>query len=117
MAKAITKELDKLVQGLSKNQRCHVCGLRNATEVHHIITRGNDLLRYDPANLLPICGDCHKAIHDRGLDVSAYLRKDRWNYLQRTKNQSYKNMLTFELGMSEDEYFRWCKKTLKDLQR
>ena len=115
--KPIEKELDRLVQGLRKNQRCHICGVRQATAVHHIIPRANDLLRYDPVNLLPVCYDCHRDIHDRGLDVSAYSHLGRWQYLQEARNQSYKNVLTFELGMSEDEFLQYCRRRLKELQK
>ena len=114
--KAIEKELDKLVQGLCKNQRCHICGVRRATAVHHIIGRANKMLRYDPVNLLPVCNDCHSQIHDKGLEVSAIIPKEQWRYLQQIKNQSYKDVLTFELGMSEDEFLRDCKKRLRELQ-
>lgn len=113
--KAIEKELDRLVQELCKNHRCHVCGARKATAVHHIIGRANKLLRYDFSNLLPVCDDCHRQIHDKGLDVSAYMHKERWLYLQRVKNLSYKDLLTFELGMTEDEFLRYCRKTLREL--
>lgn len=114
--KPIEKELDRLVQGLCKNQRCHICGVRQAAAVHHIIGRANKMLRYDLVNLLPVCNDCHRDIHDRGLDVFAYLHLGRWQYLQEIKNQSYKETLIFELGMSEDEFLRDCKKRLKELQ-
>ena len=113
--KAIEKELDRLVQGLCKNHRCHVCGVRPATAIHHIIGRANKMLRYDIVNLLPVCNECHRDIHDKGLDVSAYLHKGRWQYLQEVKNQSYKEILTFELCMTEDEFLRDCKRRLKEL--
>lgn len=113
--KAIEKELDRLVQMLHLGQRCHICGYHNAEAVHHIIGRANQLLRYDVVNLLPVCNSCHRKIHDNGLDVSDYIDSIRWNYLQRVKNESYRDILTFELQMSEDEYLRWCKRTLKTL--
>lgn len=113
--KAIEKELDRMVQQLCVDHRCHVCGCRQATAIHHIIGRANKTLRYGFINLLPVCEECHRDIHDRGLDVSAYIHKDRWLYLQKVKNLSYKDILTFELGMSEDEFLQDCKKMLKKM--
>jgi hypothetical protein len=113
--KAIEKELDRLVQQLCANHRCHVCGCRQATAIHHIIGRANKILRYSPINLLPVCDECHRDIHDKNLDVSSYMHKDRWLYLQKVKNLSYKDILTFELGMSEDEFLQDRKKMLKKM--
>ena len=113
--KAIEKELDRLVQMLHLGQRCHVCDCVMADAVHHIVGRSNPLLRYDIVNLLPVCHSCHRDIHDRGLDVSECIGEVRWNYLQKLKNRSYRDVLTFDMQMSEDEYFKWCKKTLIDV--
>ena len=111
--KAIQKELDKLVQMLCIDHRCDICGCRAAEAVHHIIGRSNDLLRYDFSNLLPVCYECHRNIHDKGLEVSKYIHPDRWQYLQQIKNKSYKDVLTFDLGMSEAEFLKDCRSTLR----
>lgn len=50
---------------------CERCGVvRLAQEVHHVIpvesvvTRGAmERLMYDPDNLVPLCRECHRAIH------------------------------------------------------
>ncbi len=112
---SIEKELDRLVQMLCINHICHICGTRSATAVHHIIGRANPVLRYDVTNLLPVCNECHRAIHDKGVDVSGYVHPWRWEYLQRIKNKSYKDILTFEMQMSEKEYFKQCRQVLKGL--
>lgn len=115
--KAIEKELDRLVQELHKNQRCHICRFKDATEIHHIIGRRNKLLRYDLVNLLPVCHEHHIMIHDKGLNVEDFIHKEQWQYLQQIKNKSYKDILTFELGMTEEEYLKQCKKTLKRVMK
>ena len=110
--KPIEKELDRLVQQLRINQRCHICGAK-ATEIHHIIGRKNYVLRYDLPNLLPVCQQCHSDIHDKGLSVESYVPSEIWQYLQENKNKSYKDFLLF-CGMTEDEYFTECRKVLKN---
>lgn len=111
----MNKDLDRLVQQLCTNHRCYICGIARATAIHHIIGRANPLLRYDIVNLLPVCEACHRKIHDKNLDVSKYIPKEQWQYLQQIKNQSYKDILTFELQLSEKEFLARCKKTIKEL--
>ena len=111
--KAIEKELDRMVQELHKNQRCHICGAYSATEIHHIISRKDKMLRYDITNLLPVCHTCHMKIHDKGLNVFEYIPKEQAQYLMQVKNESYKDFLTFEMQMTEDEWLKQCKETLK----
>ncbi len=107
------KELDRLVQELHKNQRCHICGVKPATEMHHIIGRENKILRYDLVNLLPVCHTCHCDIHDKGLEAINFIPYAQAQYLRQIKNKSYKDILTFELGMSEKEFLDYCKRALK----
>jgi 5-methylcytosine-specific restriction endonuclease McrA len=112
--KAIEKELDRMVQELHKNQRCHICGAYSATEIHHIISRKDKMLRYDISNLLPVCHSCHMKIHDKGLDEYQFLGELQAKYLKSIKNKSYKDFLIFEMQMTENEYLKFCKKRLKD---
>lgn len=111
--KQIEKELDKLVQMLCINHYCHVCGKHNAEAIHHIIGRANKVLRYDFVNLLPVCHECHRKIHDTVLDVLKYVTPERWQYLQEIKNKSYRDLLIFELGQTEDEFLKYCKEQIK----
>lgn len=110
--KAIEKELDRIVQQLHKNQRCHVCGVKSAEAIHHIIGRANPMLRYDLINLLPVCCECHRKIHDEGLNAFRFISKEQGQYLKQVQNESYKDFLIFEMQMTEDEYLKKCKKTL-----
>ena len=102
------------MQRLHKNQRCHICGVKYAEAIHHIIGRSNKMLRYDIVNLLPVCYDCHRKIHDEGLDISKYITPTRWQYLQQVKNKSYRDLLIFEYGMTEDEFLKSSKAQLKE---
>lgn len=83
--------------------------------MHHIIGRSNKLLRYDLTNLLPVCFDCHRMIHDEGLDAFEYIPTVQAEFLNDVKNSSYKNFLTFVVNKTEDEYLKHCRKTLKSL--
>jgi hypothetical protein len=83
------QKLDSLFQQLSQGQRCaccaaaatmsmpdtdkfnhfyYKCGRRDnpATAMHHIIHRGDKLLRHDWRNGLPVCAECHHRIHNTG---------------------------------------------------
>lgn len=110
--KPIEKELDRLVQMLCINHRCHICG-KNAEAIHHIIGRVNKVLRYEFINLLPVCNDCHRKIHDEGLDVAKYIAPERWQYLQQIKNKSYRDLLIFEYMQTEDEFLQSAKAEIK----
>lgn len=112
--KTAEKKLDRLVQMLHLGRRCAMCGC-NAEAVHHIVGRANTLLRYAPINLMPVCTFCHRRIHDVGIDISDYLKDGVYDTLMRYKNKSYKDMLTFELKMSEEEWLEECGKTLTKL--
>ena len=115
----INKGLDKLVQKVSCNQYCRVCakhGIKKVAECgHHIIRRDDNLLRYDIINIMPVCYEHHRAIHDGKIKEVDIVNPDIWSYLQRVKNMSYKDFLIFELGLTEKEYFKQCRKKLKSL--
>ena len=62
-------------------------------------------------NFAYVCRDCHRDIHDKGVKVPMFAsRKD---YLESLRNKSYKDFLTFEMQMTEDEWLKQCKETLK----
>ena len=115
--KPIEKELDRLVQELSKGKVCQMCEAFPATEIHHIGRKKTPLERYDPMNLMPVCHNCHTEIHNGHLNAYDKIPLKQRVYIEMIKNMSYKNFLIFELGMSEDEFLRDCKKRLKELQR
>ena len=110
--KANEKELDRLVQMLCVNHRCHICGAHDAQAIHHIVGRANMALRYDFVNLLPVCHECHRQIHDKGLDVSKFIAPQRWQYLQQIKNKSYRDLLIFEYMQTEREFLQSAKQEL-----
>ena len=113
--KSIKKELDELVQGLSKGKVCQMCEAFPATEIHHIGRKKTPLERYDLQNLMPVCHNCHTEIHNGHLNAYDKIPLKQRVYIEMMKNMSYKNFLIFELGMSEDEFLRDCKKRLKEL--
>lgn len=107
--KNIEKQLDRLIQQACHNQRCHICRINFATAMHHIITRARKLFRYDIVNIIPVCNECHRKIHDQGLKVQNYIPKEQWEYLLDHKNDDYKDWL-IQNGKTEDEYLYECKK-------
>lgn len=110
--KAIKKELDRLVQEASRGKRCRICG-KNAEATHHILPRSNKITRYDLCNLMFICCDCHRMIHDGKLNQWLYIDDLRKDYLREVNKMNYKDFLLFVAQMTDDEYLRDCRKRLK----
>ena len=110
--KPIEKQLDKLVQIASLNKKCAVCG-KPAECYHHLIGRANPMTRYDPINLLPVCYDCHRDIHDGKVNDWAYIDTDRKELLTELKKMSYKDFLIFIAKKNENEYLKEIKNAWK----
>lgn len=59
---------EKLYPKLAYGRCCINClsewRVTPATQIHHIIRRNCLHLRFDPQNLVPLCFDCHRKIHD-----------------------------------------------------
>ncbi len=103
----IEEKLDRLYPKLRVGRKCANpnCS-RDAVHVHHIVRRNVDLLRYDVNNLLPLCEECHRKIHDegmfnRGLD---FVDEAKRQYLMRLKNVDFKQYL-LELNITKDDFF------------
>lgn len=117
----MSAELDRLVQMLSQTQYCHICGKkygikRPADAIHHIIGRSNQMLRYEIINLLPVCYDHHRDIHDGKIKQEDYINPTCWQWLQENKNKSFKDYL-LGLGLTRKEYESQCKKKIISLLR
>lgn len=117
------KELDRLVQRLADHQYCRACakisGIRKQAEcVHHAITRANMMLRYEIANLYPLCLECHRKVHDGQIDQKDFIDPTVWEWLNKVKNQSYKDYLLHELGgITKQEHLKQCKKTIQNYSK
>ena len=60
---------------------CGVCGL-SADETHHIVPqkyfqRAESRVKNALSNLLPLCGNCHKAAHDKKLHIRGFKLTDK----------------------------------------
>ena len=101
------QKLDRLYPKLRIGRKCAnpACN-RQAAHIHHIVRRNVDLLRYDINNLLPLCEECHRQIHDEGLYNRGmdFVDEQRRNYLQRMKNIDFKQFL-LELNITKDDFF------------
>lgn len=107
--KAIEKTLDKLVQLACLNQKCRVCG-KPAECGHHLIGRSNMMLRYDAINIMPLCYDCHRKIHDGKINQWEYCAPEQKEFLQeKAKKMSYRDFLIFVAKQPEFEYLEGLK--------
>jgi len=72
-ATKVAKELAK------KDGLCLICGIAyEETELcgHHIITVGSDPSLADKEyNIITVCHECHRAIHDGYIDIKKHLLK------------------------------------------
>ena len=110
--KAIEKQLDKILQAASYGKRCAVCK-KPADCYHHIIGRANPMTRYDPINLLPVCYDCHRDIHDGKVNDWDYVPAEIQELLRELQRMSYKNFLIFVAHQTETEYLKELKELWK----
>lgn len=106
--------LDRLYPKLRIGRKCANPDCNNqAVHMHHIVRRNVDLLRFDVKNLIPLCEECHRKIHDegmfdRGLDFVDEQTKD---YLLRFKYIDFKQYL-LELGISKEDFFKVKEKEI-----
>lgn len=105
-----SRELDKLVQKACENQQCRVCR-KSPCVGHHVTRRREKMLRWDILNILPVCPEHHRMIHDGKIKEQDLLPEEIWNYLQEVKNKDYRTFL-LEIGMTEKEYLEDCKHKL-----
>lgn len=108
------QKLDRLYPKLRIGRKCAnpACN-RQALHCHHIVRRNVDLLRYDVNNLLPLCEECHRQIHDEGLYNRGmdFIDEGRRAYLRRMKNIDFKQYL-LELNITKDDFFRQKEREL-----
>jgi len=65
--KSIKKRLDDLIQVITKEtwKYCEACGA-NCDVGHHYYTKGSsNNLRWNMANIIPLCGKCHFSHHQK----------------------------------------------------
>lgn len=105
--KTLRNKADKLLQqwGRKEYSGCFVC---NSPEfcLHHVITKSSSAaLRYDPANLLPLCNKHHCLIHKQPALITAqitvrlgkkwvdYLSKNKFNPNLKTNKGYYQAII------------------------
>lgn len=111
------ESLDRLYPKLRINRKCAnpECH-RQAEHIHHIVRRNVDLLRWDYHNLLPLCTECHRQIHDegkynRGLD---FVDEPTRAYLLRKKNIDFKQYL-LDNKLSREEFYTLKEREILNL--
>lgn len=111
----IRDKLDRLYPKLSIGRKCVVCG-KNAQNQHHIIPRNNELLRYNPRNLLSLCYDCHSKLHDKGLWSHGLdlVDEDTQKYLLEMRSITFKDYL-LQHNLTKEEFFEQQERELKNL--
>lgn len=106
--------LDKLYPKLRINRKCANPNCDSqAHHVHHIVRRNVDLLRFDVKNLLPLCENCHKLIHDKGMYNRGmdFIDEETKSYLLKMKNIDFKQYL-LELGITKEYFFKTKEKEI-----
>lgn len=98
------EKLDRLYPQLVKGRKCYFCG-KPAENMHHIIPRSNILLRWDLENLLPVCYNCHRALHDNPYDIRLYLGLVRTAYLDEMKNINFQDYLRIH-NLTREEFYK-----------
>lgn len=102
-----------------KGEQCIACGVEEEIVVHHV---DGDRNNNDMDNLIPVCGDCHAAIHAGRVRVAKWVRKlgkyprsgemtnipvsdEVWEHLdaQKGRNVSFDDILRDELGIGGDD--------------
>lgn len=111
--KAVTPEqkifdkCDKLYPQLRNGRPCACClsvwKVKPATEIHHIIHRGNLHLRFELLNLIPLCADCHRKIHEGKLTEPISEQHREW--LTKQANKDFKGILIAR-GLTKEEYYK-----------
>lgn len=67
------------------------------------------MTRYDKVNLLPVCYDHHRDIHDGKINDWDYIDADRKELLNELRKMSYKDFLIFVAEQTENEYLQQLK--------
>lgn len=107
-------KLDSIYPQLRRRwTRCHFCGA-TSEHIHHIKGRSNLLIRYDLKNLIPLCADCHRLIHDKGIKVQNYITPSRWLYLTQMENIQIQDWLLTH-NQTREEFLRQKEKELKEI--
>lgn len=58
-----------------KDGVCRICGGAPPNQLHHLASRGKNLGSDTEANLVPLCGVCHKRVTEYDLEACAILRR------------------------------------------
>lgn len=107
-------KLDRLYPQLRNRwTRCHFCG-KPTEHIHHIKGRSNLLIRFDIRNLLPLCADCHRLVHNKGLNVELYISPSRWLYLEQVSRIQLQDYLIAN-NLTREEFFKQKEKELKEI--
>lgn len=97
-------KLDRLYPKLVIGRKCFFCG-KPAENMHHIIPCSNILLRWDLENLLPVCYNCHQALHNAPHDIRLYIGLVRQAYLDEMKNINFQDYLRVH-NLTREEFYK-----------
>lgn len=107
---------DKLYPQLRYGRCCAAClsvwRVRPADHVHHIIHRGNPMLRFEILNLIPLCAECHEKIHAGKLTEP--ISEQHRDWLIKQNNKSFKGVLIAR-GITKAEYYQEQYDKMKSL--
>ena len=112
----IFDKCDKLYPQLRYGRCCISClsawRVREAEHIHHIERRACLHLRFEPLNLLPLCSECHRKIHDGKLTEPISEQHREW--LRNMANKNFK-AICIARGLTKAEYYEQQYRKLKEL--
>lgn len=84
----------KIVDKLDKN-RCVLCGSLDNLGLHHIHTRGSHIGSHEVYNLITLCFNCHRKMHDgiyiRNKNGKVFMSGKQYLYYRLKKIEKSKN--------------------------
>lgn len=77
---------------LASSPQCRTCGTTTGLQVHHVVPRRRTQKGAEAQdNLVVLCVTCHRAVHDKDIDLQSYLT---------TEEQAHAVLLTGSLELA-----------------
>lgn len=111
----IYDKCDKLYPQLRFGRCCALCQsmwrITPADCIHHIIHRGNPMMRFYLPNLIPLCNKHHQMIHNG--EINEPISERHRDHLTQMNNKSFKGVLIAR-GLTKAEYFEEQYRKMKE---
>jgi len=95
------------------NGRCAICG-KDDVQAHHIVGRRRRVLRWDVANGILLCTECHRCAHENQPKFYRLTQKAvDYPYLEDMSMTLVDYCAT--MGITKNEFRQQCKEQLKEV--